>query len=228
MIGLLRVDGGPAPCVPPLLETTDLIRNLRALAVLSLVALLLSACTGGTGSATSSPATGPASPSGTSPASFDQQFIDMMVPHHQAAVQMAQIAQDRGEHPEVRQLAGEIIAAQDAEIMKLREWRKAWFGSEATPPMSAVPMLPGMEMGGHTMGGDMMDMTTDVEMLRTADPFDKAFIDAMIPHHESAIAAAKLAQQQAGRSEIKQLAGEIIAAQESEIDRMKGWLEAWY
>ncbi len=74
-----------------------------------------------------------------------------------------------------------------------------------------------------------MDMAADVEALRTAGgPFDRAFIDAMIPHHESAIAAARVAQEQAQRPEIKELARAIIAEQQREIDQMKVWRQAWY
>jgi uncharacterized protein (DUF305 family) len=163
---------------------------------------------------------------------FDQRFIDMMVPHHLAAVEMAKIAADRGEHPEIKALATEIISAQETEIAQMRAWRKDWFGSDQTPPMDSVPMLPGREMEGDSMGGmemgGTMDMTTDVEILRSAQPFDKAFLEAMIPHHESAITAAKLAQQSATQAEIKDLAAAIIGAQEAEIAQMRGWLAAWY
>lgn len=152
----------------------------------------------------------------------------MMVPHHQAAVEMAKIAQERGEHPEIQRLAGEIIAAQEGEIAQLREWRETWFGSSDTPSMDAMPMLPGMDMEGHDMGGGTTDMTADIEELRTAEPFDQAFIQAMVPHHESAIAAAELAAEQAGSDEIKTLAAEIIEAQQREIDQMETWLDTWY
>ena len=170
---------------------------------------------------------GSGAPAPSMAATFDQAFIDMMVPHHESAVAMAEIALERAEHPEIKQLAGEIVAAQESEIEQLRAWRADWFGSDQTPGMEAMPMLPGMEMEGHDMGGTM-DMTADVEALREAEPFDKAFIEAMIPHHESAIAAAKLAQAQAEQPEVIELAAEIIAAQEREIAQMQEWLEAWY
>jgi uncharacterized protein (DUF305 family) len=162
-------------------------------------------------------------------APFDQQFVDMMVPHHQGAVEMAKIAQQRGEHAEIKKMAGEIIASQDAEIAQMKQWRKAWFGSDQTPPLDKMPMVEGMggqHAGGH---GGTMDMAADVEKLRKAgEPFDRAFIDAMIPHHESAIDAAKAAESRAQKPEIKQLAKEIIAAQEREIAQMKEWRRAWY
>ncbi len=184
----------------------------RAFATLILIMALLSvACT-------------QASPNQGTADSFDKQFIDMMVPHHQGAIEMAKIAQQRGEHPEVQQLAGAIIEAQDNEITKMKSWRKAWFGSDQTPPMSQMPMEPGM--AGHS---GPMNMAADVENLRKAPaPFDRAFIDAMIPHHQSAIDAAKAAETRAQKPEIKELSRLIIADQQREIDQMKGWRQAWF
>lgn len=174
-----------------------------------------------------------ASGSGGSAAPFDQQFIDMMVPHHQGAVEMAKIAQQRGERPEIKQMAEAIIRSQDAEIRQMKEWRKAWYGSDQTPPMSKMPMVPGMSGGsmpGHSMGaGATMDMAADVAKLRSAPvPFDRAFIDAMIPHHQSAIDAAKAAETRAQKAEIKTLAKQIMADQQREIEQMQQWRRSWF
>ncbi|MFN8473857.1 MAG: DUF305 domain-containing protein [Anaerolineae bacterium] len=154
-------------------------------------------------------------------APFDQQFIDMMVPHHEGAVAMAKVAQSRAEHSEIRQLADAIVSSQDKEVQQMKSWRKAWYGSDQTPAMASMPMLPEMK-------SDMGNMAEDVQKLQTASPFDKAFIDTMIPHHESAIEAAKIAQQRATKPEIRQLAADIIAAQEREISQMREWRNKWY
>jgi uncharacterized protein (DUF305 family) len=158
---------------------------------------------------------------------FDQMFINMMVPHHQGAVEMAKIAQQRAQHPEIKQMADGIISGQQEEITQMKDWRKLWYGSSDTPPMSAMPMveeMPGMGGVGHTM-----NMQADVDQLKNAaEPFDLAFIDAMIPHHQSAIDAGKLALNQAAHPEIKQLAQKIIDAQQKEIDQMNAWRKAWY
>lgn len=160
-------------------------------------------------------------------AAFDQTFIDMMVPHHESAVAMAEVALERAEHPEIRAMAEAIVADQSSEIEQMRAWRQEWFGSGDTPSMSEMPMLGEMEsMDG---GADTMDMAAEVDMLRHApEPFDLAFIDAMIEHHQSAIDAARLAQAEANRAEIRTLAGQIIAAQEAEIAQMRAWRQAWY
>ena len=161
-------------------------------------------------------------------APFDQRFIDMMVPHHEAAIAMAEIARTRATRDELRALADEIIDAQTAEVEQLRAWRESWFGSSDTPPMDAMPMLPGLRMGGELMNGDRMDIRDDVEQLRVAEPFDQAFIDAMIQHHLSAIDAAQSALAQSDREEILRLAEAIIAAQSREIGQLRQWRAEWY
>jgi uncharacterized protein (DUF305 family) len=60
------------------------------------------------------------------------------------------------------------------------------------------------------------------------EPFDKAFIGAMIPHHQSAIEMAEVAYEKSKVSEIKDLARNIVSAQKREIEQMKRWREQWY
>jgi uncharacterized protein (DUF305 family) len=145
---------------------------------------------------------------------------------------MAMTAQQRSQRPEIRQMSDAIIGSQAGEIEQMKQWRKAWYGSDQTPPMSEMPMVPGMtgqgHGGGHSAGGTM-DMAADVERLRQAgEPFDRAFIDEMIPHHESAIDAAKAAETHAQKPEIKDLATAIIAEQQREIEQMRAWRRAWF
>ena len=80
---------------------------------------------------------------------------------------------------------------------------------------------------GSTMSDTMAGMTAGLEG-KTGDAFDRAFIDGMIEHHEGAVAMAQQALQKAQRSEIKQMANDIISAQTREITTMRGWLQLWY
>lgn len=158
---------------------------------------------------------------------FDQLFIDMMVPHHQGAVEMAKIAQERAEHAEIKTMANAIITGQEAEITQMKNWKQQWYGTSDTPSMSEMPSLE--EMPGMGGTGHAMDMQAEVDLLKNApEPFDLAFIDAMIPHHQSAIDAAQQAMNEAKRPEIKDLAQKIMDAQQKEIDEMKAWRAAWY
>ena len=157
---------------------------------------------------------------------FDEMFINMMVPHHQGAVEMAKLAQQRAEHPEIKEMADAIVASQQEEITQMKEWKTQWYGSGDTPPMSAMPMIQTMPGMG---AGQMMNMQADVDQLKNApEPFDLAFIDAMIPHHQSAIDTAQLALNQSAHSEVKEMAQKIMDAQQKEMDQLNGWRAAWY
>jgi uncharacterized protein (DUF305 family) len=68
----------------------------------------------------------------------------------------------------------------------------------------------------------------DPQQLAHSEPFDKAFIDAMIPHHQSAIYMAQVALEESKIPEIKELAKNIVSAQQEEIEQMMQWREAWY
>lgn len=78
------------------------------------------------------------------------------------------------------------------------------------------------ETAGHSTGS----MATD---LGAADAeYDKRFIDAMIPHHESAVDMAQDALNKSRRPEIKKMAQAIIDAQNSEINQLRSWRRNWY
>ncbi len=196
------------------------MKSKSLLVILVVSSSILMACT------SASVTTTAVSTTGTS-VEFDQMFIDMMVPHHQAAVEMAVLAQEKAEHSELKQMAAQIIADQEKEIAQLKTWRKEWYGSDSTPPMSDMPSLSGMTEMGH--GSMTMDMTMDVEKLRTtSESFDLMFIDLMIGHHQMAIEAGMMAEQQATRDEVRDLAQKIIEKQQAEIEQMKAWRLAWY
>jgi uncharacterized protein (DUF305 family) len=83
-----------------------------------------------------------------------------------------------------------------------------------------------MEMSQEQMRG--MGMMMDPQQLANREPFDKAFIDAMIPHHQSAIEMSRVALENSDNPRIKELAENIISAQQEEIEQMKQWRQQWY
>lgn len=170
-------------------------------------------------------ATRPAAQAWAVVAPFDRQFIDMMVPHHQSAVAMARVALTRAQHPQIERLAQSIIADQNSEIARMKAWRKQWYGSSTTPSMANMPTLPGMPMG-MTMGG--MAFTKEIADLKTANPFDKAFIDDMLPHHQMAIDAATLELRRGSHQQLKDLALSIIKGQSREEGLMQAYRALWY
>ncbi len=145
----------------------------------------------------------------------DRAFVAEMVPHHESAVQMAEMAQQRGEHDEIKQLAGEIVESQNAEIQTMNGLATQFDEAGIEKGDLGVPM--------HEMGMDM-----DNAMLETAKPFDRAFIDMMIPHHQGAIRMARAELAKGTSPEAKELAEAIIDAQTEEIDDMNTWRVDWY
>jgi len=143
----------------------------------------------------------------------DRAFIADMVPHHQSAVTMARIAQERGESAFVKQLADDIVRTQNQEIEVMRREDQAL--AEA-----------GIEKGSLGVAEHMMGMDSDVESLKTAKPFDKAFIAEMLPHHEGAVTMAKAELSKGKSTKLKLLAQDIVTAQEREIAAMRKHLGA--
>jgi uncharacterized protein (DUF305 family) len=146
----------------------------------------------------------------------DERLIDAMVPHHEGAVEMARVAVEHAEHPEVEHLAEDIISNQKAEIDVLQSIKKEEYGTSKVPS----------PMGTGRMKG--MGMMMNPQSLADEKPFDRAFIDNMIPHHQSAIEMAQVARDETGNPKIKDLATGIVSAQKREISQMKQWRVQWY
>lgn len=145
----------------------------------------------------------------------DTAFVADMVPHHEGAIEMAELAGKHAEHAEIRALATDIIEAQEAEVAVLKR-----IGADLDDEGVA---------GGHMgMSAEDMGMAGDMAMLGSAKPFDRAFIDMMIPHHEGAIRMARRELEDGAQPELRTMAKAIIAAQGREITRMRTWRKRWY
>jgi uncharacterized protein (DUF305 family) len=146
----------------------------------------------------------------------DKAFIDAMVPHHQGAIEMARVALKNAEHAEIKELSRNIISSQQAEIEELKAIKEEEIGTSNVP----------MEMSPEQMRS--MGMMMDPQELANREPFDKALIDAMIPHHQSAIEMAEVAYEKSKNPRIKELAENIMSAQKREIEQMKQWRKDWF
>src|SRR3990172_6378019 len=154
---------------------------------------------------------------------LDQHFIEQMIPHHEGAIEIAQLAQERSKRPEILTLAKAIIQSQSQEIIQMRTWYKNWYQVEVP-----VDANVGMGMGrGMMQGGMMGGKTADIGSLNNAVNFDEAFLQEMIPHHQMAVVMAQMLISGTNRPEMKQLGEDIITAQESEIEQMRTWLTEW-
>ncbi|MDQ3935911.1 MAG: DUF305 domain-containing protein [Actinomycetota bacterium] len=144
-------------------------------------------------------------------------FLQAMVPHHQAALEMAEVAVERAEAPEIEKLAGAIREAQAPEIAQMKRIHQRLFRQPLMPDERGYEAL-GLSAAdaGMTHGGA-------AAALEDADPFDKAFVDEMIPHHEGAVRMAEAVLPKTEDAELKKLAQAIIATQKREIERMNAF-----
>ena len=121
---------------------------------------------------------------------------------------MAKIAQKRATSAFVKQLADDIVRTQNEEIGLLRGEDKK---------LEAA----GVAKGSLGVAEHMMGIDGDMASLKTAKPFDKAFISMMIPHHEGALTMAKAELSKGKDTKLKVLAQDIITAQQREITAMR-------
>ena len=146
----------------------------------------------------------------------DVAFAQSMIPHHEQAIEMAELAADRAESAEVKQLAAGIKAAQGPEIEQMNAWLDQW-GQDATPS-------GGMDHGdmGHGDTGGMMT-EDDMTMLENAGgtEFDRMFLEMMVEHHEGAIDMARTELADGENPDAIALAQQVETDQEAEIDKMK-------
>ena len=145
----------------------------------------------------------------------DRAFATAMIPHHRSAVEMAEIARERSERDEIKQLAEAIVSSQTAEIEQLTLLDGELDGA-------------GVEAGDLGVAEHEMGMDDDASMLEDARPFDRAFIDMMIPHHQGAIRMARVELERGENPELKALAQAIVDAQAKEIDEMNMWRVEWF
>lgn len=144
----------------------------------------------------------------------DVEFVQGMIPHHEQAMEMASLADERSENAEVKALASRIQQTQEPEVEEMNGLLEEW-GEDAAMDD---------EMSGGE-GGGMLD-EEQMQSLESAGgaEFDRLFLEGMIGHHEGAIAAASEELEKGQSGEAMELANKIIKAQESEILVMKDLL----
>lgn len=185
-------------------------------------------------SSASTPATsasaGPAATGPHNPA--DVTFAAGMIPHHQQAITMAQMALTQATNPEVKKLATAIKAAQDPEIQTMSGWLTGWgqpvpATTATTHDMSQMGSPTSDAMGGtggmDGMGG-VSGMMSDEEMSQlsatSGAAFDKLWLQMMVKHHQGAVAMARTELTDGANTQAKQLAQSIIDSQSTEITTM--------
>ena len=187
-------------------------RRLVTLCLLAVVALVAAAC-GDDGNTSSAADKGSSNDA-------DATFAQGMIPHHDQAIEMAEIALDPtvGASRQVRDLATRIKQAQDPEIEMMAGWLDAW-GEEMPMDSSGGHDMSSMDDASSMQG---MMSAEDMATLRAARgaSFNTTWLQMMVRHHQGAIAMAEVVKAEGSDPAVRALADRIIAAQQAEIDEM--------
>ncbi|MBX3069168.1 MAG: DUF305 domain-containing protein [Thermomicrobiales bacterium] len=163
--------------------------------------------------------------------SADAGFARDMTDHHAQAVEMALIAWQRSDDPEIQQIAYDIATSQQAQIGMMQGWLTEWGLSLAR---DGVPMAWAGDMD-HDMEGassidDMPGMATreEIDALRTLEPeeMDREFLRLMIAHHQGGVLMADAGVEHVEKDVLHNLASSIASAQQLEITTMQTMLDA--
>ena len=134
----------------------------------------------------------------------DIMFAQMMIPHHEQAIEMSELALKNSQDPEILALAEEIRAAQAPEIEDMKTWGTSHMGSHA----------------GHMMDGMLSDDEMEALTRAQGSEFDRLFLEGMIKHHEGAIEMADMILD-SDSPRASALGKAIVATQQAEIEKMK-------
>ena len=137
-----------------------------------------------------------------------EMFAEMMIPHHQQAIDMSELALERSSNPQIRDLSQRIIDGQTREIDLMSEWLP-----EGRRDVD-MPLMGMSGMGGMASEEEMAELNT-----LSGEDFDRLFLTLMITHHEGALHMVHMIDD-SDRDEVAQLAQDITRVQTEEIDEM--------
>lgn len=176
--------------------------KLRAITLIVLSGLFLTGCSALTqAESTDSVSTMTAS---------ELMFAEMMVPHHEQAVEMSDLAPSRTQNAEILALAAKIKAGQEPEILLMEAWLPEDHGH--------------MSHDGHGMDGMLTEQELEALKDSSGPEFEKLFLEGMIQHHEGALSMLNMLEG-SQNEEALALKEQIRVAQEAEIAQMKALLE---
>ena len=203
-------------------NTKTRTRALGAVALTLVLGAGLTACGDDT-----SDAAGQAEVSTTEHNGADVTFASEMIQHHAQALSMVDLTIERDLDPEVQTLAEDIRAAQGPEIETMADWLTKW--GEDVPETMRDHVNSGHDMG-DTSDTNMPGMMTaeDMDALENASDaeFQHMWLEMMVEHHQGAVEMAETEQSDGQFEDAVDLAGQIIDAQQQEIDTMNGLLDS--
>lgn len=143
----------------------------------------------------------------------DVMFLQMMLPHHEQGVQIAQLAKDHPARPAVKELAAAIEVTQESEISDMKHWLTDWH----------QPTTGTMDPQAHAAHGGMRMTDPDLvgALTKTSGPeFERKFLDVLTGHQHSAVELARTETTDGSNPQAKELANRIVESRTAEIKQL--------
>lgn len=143
----------------------------------------------------------------------DVMFMNMMIVHHDQAIEMAELASERTSNENILELSSNISEAQRSENEQMAAWLEE-LGYQRP-------------RNGHRMAG--MASTEQMRELRSSEneEFDRLFAELMITHHRGGIQMAESFSQRGKNPELIEMQKQMVETQQREIEMMENWQEDW-
>lgn len=148
---------------------------------------------------------------------YDLSFIDMMMMHHQQGLEMARLAESKGQLPELKEFARRVISDQEKDSAELQAMRDRFYSGE--------PKADKLRMRGMTMTAAEMRRASEADMQKlqqatSGKEFDHTFLALMTKHHRMAISMSRDATGKAEHAEVKEFARTTVSKQSKDITEM--------
>ncbi len=144
---------------------------------------------------------------------FDYDFANLMIMHHQMAIDMSRVEIEKGSDQTIKNMANGIVAAQEIEIREMQQFIKNY----------KIPATNNQTSNSFKIATEMKSMMDKMNAVTMINNVDKDYVAMMIPHHESAVAMAKMQLKFGTQNVMVDLSKNIIEDQTFEIDEFKNW-----
>jgi len=202
------------------MQTSSPNRLITSLSIAIIAILSMAGCASGTNSSLEEPSVTANASEQVGYSQPDLMFAQMMIPHHEQALEMSIIALEVSKNNDVLAMAQGIFDGQDTEIQQMKSWLSSSSAKSAAEQMDHEAMGHG---SGEMSGMASYEQIDQLAELETPD-FDKLFLTLMIAHHEGALEMVSLIED-SRNAEARTLAKEIVMTQKQEILKMKELLK---
>ena len=152
--------------------------------------------------------------------SVDQNFMLMMIPHHDAGIAMSSAEEGFGIHKKLMHMAVLDVYSQKKDNREMRKYLKK--------PIAADNPAGSASAADTSMMNAMQKMNQSMKDIKLTGNQDHDFIVLMIPHHEAAIKMSQVELKYGKDPRVKEVAEGVLKGQSKDVKHMKKWYKTWF